>query len=288
VPAGRTGYDGQQFYAIARYFPHLHRAAHFLDLPRYRLLRIGAPALASIGGRGVGIVVALLALNILGIALAIGSVADLAVRHRRPAWIGWLAGIPLLVGLTISTPEPLAVGLALVAVDAADRGKHGRAVVLLIISALVRESGAVVAVALAAGLLLSRSRPRWRTLAAYLLPGLAVVGWSQVLVLTVGGPLPVVDRFVPLGLLHASTPSVVVAVIALVVAGLGAWQWRDVPAAWPVAAAFGCWILVYSADTSDWLALPRAAAPAIVLGVSAATRLSPPAPIGALQTLEDP
>jgi hypothetical protein len=269
VPAGRTGYDGQQFYAIARFFPHLRHAAQYLDLPRYRLLRIGAPALASLGGRGVGIVVALLALNIVGIGLAVGSVADLAARHGRPSWIGWLAGLPLLVGVTISTPEPLAVGFGLAAVDAADRGRHGRAVVLLVASALVRESGAVFAVAIAVGLLVGRRRPSWRALAAYLLPALAVAAWSVVLADMVGGPLSVSSKVVPLGLLHASGPSEVLAVIALVLAGLGAWEWRDVPAVWPVAAVFGCWILVFSPAVSDWLALPRAAAPALVVGASA-------------------
>jgi hypothetical protein len=51
---------------------------------------------------------------------------------------------------------------------------------------------------------------------------------------------------------------------------LAAWWWRDVPVAWPVAAVFGAWILAYTPETSDWLALPRAAAPALVLGLAAA------------------
>jgi hypothetical protein len=269
VPAGRTGYDGQQFYAIARFFPHLSRAARYLDLPRYRLLRIGAPALASIGGRGAGIVIALLVLNVVGIGLAVGSVADLALRHRRPPWIGYLAGVPLILGLTISTPEPLGAGLALAGVAAADRGRHGRAVLLLVASALVRESGAVVALAVAVGLLLARPRPRWITLAGYLVPAAILAAWSEVLAATVGGPQSVFSRIVALGLVHASPPSIALGIAALGLALVGAWHWRDVPAAWPVPAAFFCWMLTYSKDTSDWLALPRAAAPALVLGLCA-------------------
>ena len=269
VPAGRTGYDGQQFYAIARFFPHLSQAARYVDLPRYRLLRIGAPALASLAGPGTGIVVALLILNIIGVGLAVAGVADLAARHGRPGWIGYLAGLPLLEGLTISTPEPLAVGLAMVAVAAADRRRHGTAVALLVGSALVREAGAVVAVAVALGLLLGPDRPRRRTLAAYLLPGGVLAAWSEVLAHQVGGAQSIFSRFSPLGLLHASGPSLAVAIGALLLGVVATWQWRDVPVVWPVAAAFGLWILVYTAATSDWLALPRAAAPALVLGTCA-------------------
>jgi hypothetical protein len=97
VPAGQTGYDGQRFYAVARFFPDLTRAAHYLDAPHYRLLRIGAPALASVAGRGTALVVALLALNVLGVGLAVGALADLARRHGRPAWIGY-AAVPGLGG----------------------------------------------------------------------------------------------------------------------------------------------------------------------------------------------
>jgi hypothetical protein len=273
VPAGRTGYDGQQFYAIARFFPHLSRAAHYLDAPRYRLLRIGAPALASVAGRGTGLVVALLVLNVLGVGLAVGALADLARRHGRPAWIGYAAVPALLEGLTVSTPEPLAVGLAMTALCAADRGRHGRAVVLLVASALVRESGAVVAVAAVAGLVLSRPRPRWTVAALYLVPALVVVAWSEALGWIVGGSTLVTQRVAPLGLLGASGPSIALGLGALLLAAVGAWAWRDVAVLWPVAAIFGAWILVFTADTSDWLALPRAAAPALVLGVSAAAAL---------------
>jgi hypothetical protein len=173
------------------------------------------------------------------------------------------------MGLTISTPEPFGVGLALAGVAAADRGRHGRAVLLLVASALVRESGAVVALAVAVGLLLARPRPRWPTLAGYLLPAVALTAWSEVLAATVGGPQSVLSRIVPLGLLHATPPSIALGIAALGLAGVGTWHWRDVPVAWPVTAAFGCWMLTYSSDTSDWLALPRAAAPALVLGLCA-------------------
>jgi hypothetical protein len=269
VPAGRTGYDGQQFYAIARFFPHLTRAARYLDAPRYRLLRIGAPALASVAGRGPALVVALVALNVVGVGLAVGALADIARRHGRPAWIGYLAVPALLEGLTVSTPEPLAAGLALTALCAADRGRHGRAVLLLVAAALVRESGAVVALAAAAGLILSRVRPRWTVLVGYLVPAAVLLAWSEVLGSIVGGSTLVAQRFAPLGLLRASTPSIALGVGALLLAALGAWWWRDVAVAWPVAAVFGAWILVYTAETSDWLALPRAAAPALVLGLAA-------------------
>lgn len=35
-----TGYDGQQAYPIARFFPDLEAAAPHTDAPRYRMLRV--------------------------------------------------------------------------------------------------------------------------------------------------------------------------------------------------------------------------------------------------------
>jgi hypothetical protein len=265
VPADRTGYDGQQFYAIARDFPDLHAAAANLDAPRYRLLRIVAPAIASVGGSGSPVVLILAALNVLGAGLACGALALLCADRGWSPHLGYLAALPVLFGIVGCTADPISLGLALAGMVAAQRRRHTLAIAILVVAALTREQVAAVGIAAAAGLWLAGERPR--ILPLYALPVAAVVAWYVALGSIVGGTLP--DRFDVLAMFSMGLEGVLVATVCFAISLYGAWAWRSVAVAWPVALGFGLWILVYFQGTFDLVALPRTTAPSLALGLAA-------------------
>ncbi|MBW3557513.1 MAG: hypothetical protein KY454_11325 [Actinobacteria bacterium] len=281
APPGRTGYDGQQFYAIARYFPDLDAAAGQLDAPRYRLLRVLVPAVASVAPPGEATVALLVGLNVAGLALFCAATAAIAGRHGLPAAAGLAAGLPLLPALVVCTVEPAAFGLGMLGVAFADRHRHGAAAAALVAGALTREAVAVMALGTALGLFLARTRrsggtSQLRWLVLYCLPALAVVGWYLLLGQLVGGDLP--DRVDFLSLVHMAGTTVALVVSVTALCALGAWLWRRAPAVWPVGAVFALWTPFYFAGTFDWLALIRVNAPGLGLAVArifGAPRLSP-------------
>jgi hypothetical protein len=275
VPLDRTGYDGQQFYAAARYFPDLDAAAPHLDAPRYRLLRITVPALASLGGEGTPVVLIILALNIAGTGLACGALALLCSDRGWSPGLGYLAAVPVAFGIIGSTADPISLGLGLVALALASRSRHGPAIAVFVVAALTREQVAAMSVGAAAGLAFSGQR-RW-VLAGYALPVFAVVAWYIALGNIVGGVLP--DRFDVVAMLSTGAEGFIVGAVGLALSLWGAWAWRNVPVVWPVALGFGLWILVYFAGTFDLAALPRTTAPSLVFGLAAlGHRLRPTAP----------
>ncbi len=265
APPGRTGYDGQQFYAIARYFPDLDAAAEQLDAPRYRLLRVLAPALASLAPPGQATAAVLVALNVLGIGVACGATATLAGRHGMPAAAGVAAGVPLLPALVVGTVEPAAFGLGLLGIALADQRRHGLAVLAFVAAALTRETAAAMALATGFGLLLGGLRHP-RRLALYCIPAFAVLAWHLVLGRLVGGALP--DRVDLLYVFDLAGTTVALVMAMTAVAALGTWLWRRAPVVWPVSALFALWTPFYSSGTWDWLALTRVNAPAIALALA--------------------
>jgi hypothetical protein len=270
----RTGYDGQQFYAIARDFPDLRAAAANLDAPRYRLLRIVAPALASIGGSGARVVLILTALNVLGTGLACAALAMLCVDRGWSPSLGYVAAIPVVFGVVGCTADPISLGLAFAGMVAAQRRRHAVAIAVLVIAALTREQVAAVSIGAAAGLWLAGDRSRWLPL--YALPAVAVGAWYVALGGIVGGTMP--DRFDVLAMFSTGLDGFLVAAVSLAISLYGAWAWRSVPAAWPVALGFGLWILVYFHGTFDLAALPRTTAPSLALGLAAILALRSPEP----------
>lgn len=265
VPNDRTGYDGQQFYAIARDFPDLKAAADHLDAPRYRLLRIAAPAVASLGGEGVPVVLLLVTINVAGAGLACWALAELCADRGWSPSLGSVAVVPVLFGIVGSTADPISLGLGLAAIVAASRGRHLVAIAVFIIAALTREQVAAMSLAAAAGLFLAGER-RW-LLVGYAAPAAAITGWYLVLGQIVGGTLP--DRFDVLAMFSTGAEGLIVALGALAISLWGAWAWRSVPVAWPVALGFGLWILVYFHGTFDLQALPRTTSPSLALGLAA-------------------
>lgn len=266
-----AGYDGQQTYAIARTFPDLDAAAAHLDVPRYRLMRILEPALASPAGKGTTLVLALLLLGALGLGLLCGSVADLAARHGRSPLVGYLAAVPAAAPVLVLTVEPLAYGVAFLGLALVDRGRPGRAAVCFAFAALTRETSLVVAAAAAVGLWVKGRRRAALGVAA---PAVALTAaWYVVLGALVDPAWP--DMTQILGILDVPGDRAMLGLVVIALSALGAWWWRAVPHVWPIAAVFGLWVLVDKPDIIEWLALPRVSIPGIVLGLAGPSTRSP-------------
>lgn len=262
---GMTGFDGQQTYAIAREFPNLDRAAPALDSPRYRMLRILQPAVASLAPPGAATVVALLALGILGCGLATFAVADFAQRYGHHRSAGWLVGLALVSSVAITTVDALAYGLALFAATLADRSRIHAATIAFVLAALTRESGVVIAAATAVAL---APRLRWRAVPLVVFPAGALLGWYVALGHLVGGQL--VDRTSLLALRHADAAVVVFSVIVWSLCVAAAVTWRDTPVVSAIAIAYVVWTLFYidAVFSFPMLGLVRLNAAVIAIGIA--------------------
>lgn len=273
IDPNASGYDGQQTYAIARFFPDLEAAAHHLDTPRYRMLRILPPALASLASPGDATVLALLAINLTGIGLAVRAGARLLDLSGARTFVAIPAAAVLLVGVMVTTTEPIAWGLALTAIDLAIRSKHREAVAVFIAAAFCRETAAIAALLIGAGLLAGASRSRRAVAALYLLPAMAIGGWYLALSHMVGGRRPR-TRTAPLDILELGTQDLVVPLLVAGCGLIGVVAWRHRPPIAAVSMGFTAWILVYDVAVLDWLAITRVNGPAVVLGVLGIGRLT--------------
>lgn len=263
-----VGFDGQQYYALARFFPRLDRAAPYLDDPQVRAQRVLLPAIGRIGGRGDGIVYAFAAAGVLGVALAVGALADILAAHGHDPRLGYAALPPLLVPLLLSTPEPLGYGLALAGCAAALRGRALPAAGAFAAAALTRESAAIVAAATA--LELARRR-RWRSALACALPPAAAFAAWQAAVRHLLGHLarPYAAQLRPLGLLAADPVNLTLALVAVAAFAVVAWRWRTVPVLAITTAAFGAALLALAPRNLGPLALTRTMAPAEMAALAA-------------------
>jgi hypothetical protein len=261
---GKVGYDGQQFWAIATTFPDLDGAVPHLDDARYRYQRVLTPALASVGGDGNGAAALLLLLGAVGAGIGGGALADLAVRHRRPAWVGILLFFPLALSVAWGLSDALAFGLGLLGVTLADRSRYGWAAVAFALGALAREPVAIMALATGFGLVVSRTA-RPREVAVLAVPLGVVLAWMAFL----AWQLPTGEndeRLQVLGFVDGGIS--VVAVVVLAAGLLAAWTWRDVPAVWPIGLLFVAMTLVYGPDVFRFQVAYRAAAPAFALALA--------------------
>jgi hypothetical protein len=266
-----TGYDGAVFWGIAREFPDLDSAAGYMAEPRYRFQRILTPALASVGGAGNGVAIALLAVGALGGALGGGAIADIAARHGRTPWIGILFTFPLIMAIAGGLSEPMAFGLGMVGVALCDRRRLGWAAVAFTLGALAREPVALMALASGLGLLVSR-QVRVRDLWPLALPSLVVVGWMAYLASRFP-PSPSTDRLDPFGFLDAGPTGQLLAVLTIGAALLTLWLWRDVPAVWPLGLLFTALALSYGGPLFRFQVVYRASAPVFALAVGGAVAL---------------
>lgn len=263
-----TGYDGQQVYAIARYFPDLTAASEHLDAPKYRLLRILSPSIASIAPNGEPTIIALLALNIAGFGLAVWGGARLLDRQGNRAWLALPAAGVLLLGVATTTDGPVSWGLTTVALGSAIGGRHRWAVSLLVLAALARETTVVAALCIGAGCAL-QGLPLRRA-AWYAAPALVVGVWYVALSGMVESRIP--TRVEPLGFMSLDAGAAVVAFATAMIGMYGAWRWRDQPAVALCSLVFTFWMVVYTTDILDPLALLRVNALPLVLGILALGR----------------
>jgi hypothetical protein len=262
---GMTGFDGQQTYAIAREFPHLDRAVPAVDNPRYRMLRILQPAIASLAPAGTALVVALLALGILGCGLAAFAVGVFAERYGHHPRAGWLVGLSLVSSIAVTTVDALAYGLGLAAAMLADRSRIVAATILFAGAALTRESGVVIAAATALALF---SRLRWRAVPLAVVPAAVLLGWYVALGQIVSGELPQRAEFG--GVLHVDASIAILSAIVWLLCVAAAITWRDTRVLCAIASAFVLWTLVYTRDVLDFgmIGVFRVNAPIVALGVA--------------------
>lgn len=163
-PNGRTGYDGQFVYYIAR--DGWAAAAH-LDNAPYRLERILYPLLARFlsGGNPGALPWAMLAINAVAILATTFLLTRWLIGHGVWRWYGLV--YPFSVGNLMSysrdLTEPLAYALAAAAVAGWLSDRRAVAVALLAAAALARETTTLFVAALCIAELL---RGRWLRLAA--------------------------------------------------------------------------------------------------------------------------
>ena len=178
-----VGHDGQQFYAVARNPLDPHEAAESLERPRYRLQRPGFSLLAWAlhpSGGGEGLVWALFAVGVAGLALGGVALGGLAARTGGTPLLA--AAFPLLPGsllclrLTLADPLALAFALSALALDLA--GRRRAAVVLGVAAVLTKESTLLVLLGWALARPSDRGRQRLVIVPALAGGALAALLWA--------------------------------------------------------------------------------------------------------------
>ena len=176
------GYDGQWFLGLA-YDPLLrdHLAEGF-DMPRYRAHR---PLLSMAGwvlgaGRPAAIPVALLAVELLAVALGCAAVGRVLASFGRSRW--WGLGFSLIpgvaVGVMFGTAEPLGLALAALGLSLALERHPAAAGLAFAAAGLTKETYLGFAAAAAAWLLLRSGRAvseRVGSALAVAVPGVALL-----------------------------------------------------------------------------------------------------------------
>ncbi|MGE3269875.1 MAG: AZOBR_p60025 family cell surface glycopolymer formation protein [Chloroflexota bacterium] len=147
-----VGYDGQWFFYLAH--DPLLRAPNpetYLDLPAYRYARILYPTLAwaLALGQPAAIPWSLLAVNLLAVLVGALATFDIVRQLGASRWlaVGYAFSPPVLIGVSASLAEPMALALVAVGVALAIRGKHWPAGIVLMLSVLAREPSILVPVA---------------------------------------------------------------------------------------------------------------------------------------------
>jgi hypothetical protein len=257
------GYDGQQFYAIAAELPDLHATEAHLDDPRYRLLRILAPLLASPAPAGDATVLALLALNIVGLALGVWGLTALCESTGRRPSLGWLALVPVFLPTFLTVADPLATGLALAGLALLVRGDLWPAVAVLAAGCLTREGTAALVGGAGAGVLLERRRiGRPAARAGALVP---LMAWYLYLAREVGGE--VTNRWALFGFLDAGPGSIAFGALCFLIGLAAVWGWRDQPPVALAAAAVVVQLPFFIRTIYSPLNLSRVTAPMLALGL---------------------
>jgi hypothetical protein len=165
TPGGTWGYDGQFYYAMARY-PDPLQAAAVIDVPAYRYQRILFPLLARLLslGRPQALPWALIVLGLASQALGTLAVARLLATWGVSPWFALIYGLWIGFALSIryDVPETLAFALAAGGLLAGERHKNGLSWLLFALAVFTKEVTLAFVAAAALSLLVQR---RWRGLA---------------------------------------------------------------------------------------------------------------------------
>lgn len=233
IPDG-LGHDGQQFYAIARSPMHFDEVSNHLDRPRYRLQRPLFPLLAWAlhpTGGGYGLVAALAAVGVAATFLLGLGAGALSIQLGGGVWPAVL--MPLLPGtfaalrLTLAA-DTLALGLVLVALFAAERGRTTFAVLAAVLAVLSKESVLVILIGHAVF-----RRTRSAVVAALAAIGAAALWWLFLRLVVEADSAQVLEFTWPFGGVVASAGdwasgtdwiAGVTVLITFVFAGLALWR----------------------------------------------------------------
>jgi hypothetical protein len=225
------GHDGQLYYLIARDPLGLHGTPQALAAfeengPRYRYRRILFPLLAGgFGYFGAHTTLAgMIVLAIAGMGLGAAALADLAFQwHLTPRVVLIALMNPgALISLWLLVADPLAMGLALVAIALAFRRQTVWALVACTLAALTKETYLLVAWSLS-GWLWRQHRSRIGAAFA-ILPTLAVALWSawllarmppgEAVVRNLGIPLQGIAAAIPIWITHERNPVEIVLAVS--------------------------------------------------------------------------
>ncbi len=291
-PNGTVGYDGQFSYFIAR---DGAGAIPFLDGPTLRYQRIIYPLTGRVFSFGQDNWVgwSLLVVNIL--AHSAGTVALAFLLHkagRSPFWaLMYAFWIGNLFALRFMLNEPLCFAFALGAIIAYQKKQYRWTIVLLILSTLTKEIGAVIAGGLAFHAALGRGQWQWAGM-IFGAPVLAFLTWWGVMRMWLG-TLPTIYpsakiHFIPfegLFFVFEDTPEIgfvgqfikfmmlalflgLPALILTLLALYRMWKTREVTLASALMLAGGTFVMVMP-DVSwvDLVAAYRVGVPAILTGI---------------------
>lgn len=179
------GYDGQFTYYIAR---DPANAAPCLDVPAYRYQRILLPVLGRLlaFGQEAWIPPALVTINLAALVVSTALLSDLLAGLRANRWYALVYGlfVGLVISVRLSTTEPLAYGLVVLALWWEQRERPGWAALAFLLAALAKET----TLAFVAGCLLyDVLERRWRhALTLLLVVGLPFALWQAALYLWLG------------------------------------------------------------------------------------------------------
>jgi len=177
------GYDGQWFLGLAHDPLLREHLADGFDQPRYRARRplFAMAGWVLAGGQPVAIPVALLAVELLAVALGCAAVGRVLASYGRSRWWGLgFAFIPgVAVGVMFGTAEPLGLALAALGLSLVLDGRLVAAGLAAAAAGLTKETFLGFGAAAAAWLLVrSRRAVRERVRSALLLtaPGVVLLG----------------------------------------------------------------------------------------------------------------
>lgn len=171
------GYDGQFNYYIARDPAH---AAPCIDNPAYRYQRILLPLLGRIASLGSADLIPWTFVFINGLSLIVSTrlLEDLLANVGRKIWfvLGYGLFFGIVIAVRLSTSEPLAYGLVILAIWAHHKNWGGLAAAALGLAGLAKETTGLFAVGFLLWFALHR---RWKAAAQMILwAGVPFVLWQ--------------------------------------------------------------------------------------------------------------